>query len=146
VVTLLDVNVLVALFDPLHVHHELAHSWFAGARAAGWASCPITENGLVRVVANPAYPGRRTTVGDAVARLTLFRASGGHAFWPDDVSLCDGALRVERLAGHRQITDGYLLALAVRRGGRLATLDRGLTPRAVPEARAESLVHLGVES
>jgi predicted nucleic acid-binding protein len=70
VVTLLDVNVLVALFDPVHVHHEAAHKWFGQNRKSGWATCPLTENGMVRVLSNPAYPGRRTTVHDAIRRLT----------------------------------------------------------------------------
>ena len=89
-VALLDVNVLVALFDPVHAHHELAHQWFDRNRQSGWASCPLTENGLVRVISNSAYPGRRTTPQDAIERLTRFRESGDHAFWPDSASLCDG--------------------------------------------------------
>ena len=83
VIHLLDVNVLVALFDPSHIHHEAAHAWFGPRREEGWATCPLTENGMVRVLSNPAYPGRRTTVADAVSRLTAFAASGHRKFWPD---------------------------------------------------------------
>jgi len=120
VIHLLDVNVLVALFDPAHVHHDAAHAWFEGARPSGWATCPLTQNGFLRVVSNPAYPGNRTTVGDAADRLRRFLASDGHEFWTDDVSLLDARVaRTASLAGHREITDAYLLALAVRRGGRL---------------------------
>ena len=87
-IALFDVNVLVALFDPDHVHHRSAHDWLAANREAGWATCPLTENGLVRILSNPTYSGRRTTIEDAVDRLEAFRASGDHRFWPDTVSLC----------------------------------------------------------
>ncbi|MEJ2206616.1 MAG: PIN domain-containing protein [Gemmatimonadota bacterium] len=138
---LLDVNVLVALFDPEHVHHEAAHRWFAGARSAGWATCPLTENGLVRVVSNPAYPGRRTTVADAVSRLRQFTDSGNHVHWPDDVSLLrPDELDGSQLTGHREITDAYLLALAVRHDGALATFDRSVRTAAVPAFEPRHLV------
>ncbi len=131
-VHLLDVNVLVALFDPAHLHHDVAHAWFSAERGVGWATCPITENGLLRVLSNPAYPGRRTTVADAAERLRSFQASGGHAFWPDDVSLLDpGRVEPAHLSGYRELTDAYLLALAVRRAGRLVTFDRGVRLAAV---------------
>ena len=141
---LLDVNVLVALFDPAHIHHDAAHAWFERARPSGWATCPITQNGFLRVVANPAYPGRRTTVGDAADRLRRFLGSGGHQFWPDDVSLLDDRVaRTASLAGHREITDAYLLALALRRGGRLATFDRSIRLAAVSGAEASHVVVVG---
>ncbi len=141
---LLDVNVLVALFDPAHVHHEAAHGWFEREREGGWATCPLTENGLVRVLSNPAYPGRRTTVADAADRLARFTASGWHTFWPDDVSLVrGGAVVVDSLAGHREITDAYLLALAVRNCGRVATFDRGLRIATVAGAMPEDLAVIG---
>lgn len=135
---LLDVNVLVALFDPTHLHHEVAHRWFGSVREAGWASCPVTENGFLRVLSNPAYPGRRTTVADAADRLRTFQASGGHEFWGDDVSLLDTSVAaVRHLAGHGEITEAYLLALAVHRGGTLATFDRNVRLAAVPGARTD---------
>jgi toxin-antitoxin system PIN domain toxin len=141
---LLDVNVLVALFDPDHVHHRPAHGWLAEGRAGGWATCPLTENGLVRILSNPSYSGRRTTVEDAIERLTAFRASGDHEFWPDTVSLCEEGLVVfPHVGGHRRLTDVYLLALAVQRGGRLATFDRRIRPEAVAGAEPEHLVLLG---
>ena len=77
-VALLDVNVLIALFDPGHLHHEAAHGWFASAEPRAWASCPLTENGFVRVLSNPGYPGRRTTVADAVGRLRRFTETSSH--------------------------------------------------------------------
>jgi toxin-antitoxin system PIN domain toxin len=107
---LLDINVLVALFDPDHVHHDIAHDWFADHRAQGWASCPITQNGLIRVLSNPRYgspvSGLRT-VREAVRR---FVGSKEHEFWPDDISLSDNALfDVSAMVGHKQLTDVYLL-------------------------------------
>jgi uncharacterized protein len=86
-VALLDVNVLIALFDPAHVHHEAAHAWLEVNRKYGWATCALTENAFVRVLSNPAYPGRGTTVGDAVLRLQVFCSEQEHEFWPDSISL-----------------------------------------------------------
>lgn len=139
---LLDVNVLVALFDPDHVHHELAHDWFADHRAQGWATCPITENGLLRVLANPAYGSAIARPSELAARLRRFCASSHHEFWPDKVSLCDPALFDPAfVAGHRQITDVYLLGLAKANGGCLATFDATIPLRAVRGA-GKNLLHL----
>jgi toxin-antitoxin system PIN domain toxin len=137
---LLDVNVLVALFDPTHVHHETAHAWFGRARASGWATCPITELGLIRVLSNPAYPGRRTTASDGRHRLSQFASSGGHVFWPDAFSLRDDQIFDLGAVGHRQLTDIYLLGTAVANRGALATLDRSIVRTAVGSATAEHLV------
>jgi toxin-antitoxin system PIN domain toxin len=140
---LLDVNVLVALFDPGHLHHQVAHEWFGAAREEGWATSPTTENGFVRVVSNPAYPGRRTTVADAVARLRRFAASGHHTHWPDDVSILqEQVLEASHLAGHREVTDAYLLALAVHHRGALATFDRSVRTTAVQGSEARHLTVL----
>jgi len=140
-VALLDVNVLVALFDPDHVHHELAHDWFAGHRGDGWATCPITENGFVRVLANPAYHAAVTRPSDLVARLRRFCGSGHHQFWPDQVSLRDPALFDPAFAaGFRQITDVYLLGLARMKGGCLATFDGAIPLKAVRGTGRDSLV------
>jgi toxin-antitoxin system PIN domain toxin len=142
-VALLDVNLLVALFDPTHVHHHIAHQWFGPARARGWATCPITELGLVRVLSNPAYSGRRTTAGDARQRLAQFTASGGHHFWSDTVSLRDEFFDLAPLRGHRQLTDVYLLGTAVANRGALVTFDRGIARACVPSATADHLVVIG---
>lgn len=136
---LLDVNLLVALFDPEHVHHDAAHRWFGMEKPGGWATCPLTENGVIRILSNPAYcpaPERPSSVAD---RLRTFRASGHHVFWPDDASLCDAglfALSVSR----RQLTDVYLLGLARAHGGRLATFDRSIPLKAVRGAGPDDLV------
>ena len=135
---LLDVNLLVALFDPDHVHHEPAHRWFGTRRSSGWATCPLTENGVVRILSNRAYSPSAETPAQIARRLESFRASGHHVFWPDDLSLCDS--RTFNLAiGHRQLTDVYLLALAMRHGGRLATFDRSIPLKGVREARPDHL-------
>ena len=137
---LLDVNVLVALFDPDHIHHDLAHDWFAEYRAEGWASCPMTQNGLVRVLSNPRYGS--PTAGLRVVREAVrrFLSNKDHQFWPDDVSISDDALfDVTGMVGHRQVTDVYLLGLAKKRRGHLVTFDRSIPVRAVIGADATVL-------
>lgn len=115
---LLDINVLIALLDAGHIHHRLASAWLAGEMVSGWASCPLTQNGCLRVLSQPAYPGAQP-VALVAERLAEAMADASHAFWPDSLSLLDGTLiRWPNLTGHRQVTDVYLLALAVREGGR----------------------------
>ncbi len=139
-IALLDVNVLVALFDPDHVHHDLAHDWFADDGATGWATCPITENGFVRVVSNPRYQSDAITPTAAIERLRKFCASGRHHFWAETVSLRDPSLIVPaEIRGHRQLTDVYLLGLARKMGGRLATFDRTISAAAVKGAKQSHL-------
>lgn len=134
---LLDVNVLVALIDPAHVAHEAAHSWFSGSSADGWATCPLTENGVIRIVGHPKYPdapGSPAIVAGIVAQLC---ALPGHVFWPDDISLADSEhVDAGQILTSGQVTDSYLLALAVAHGGRLATFDRRLSVRAVKGGKA----------
>lgn len=123
---LLDVNVLVALTWPAHVHHERAHRWFERNRRAGWATCPSTQAGFVRVVSNPAFSAEALTPREAWAHLEAIVALPGHVFWADDASLVRSRhLSVQRLTGYRQVTDAHLLAVALRHKGALVTLDRG---------------------
>jgi hypothetical protein len=137
---LLDVNLLVALFDPDHIHHEVAHDWFADNRSAGWATCPLTENGFVRVLSNPEYGAAVGRPSELVARLRRFCKGAHHHLWTDDVSLRDETLFDPACLGsHRQLTDVYLLGLAKRRGGRLATFDRTIPFKAVVGARRDLL-------
>lgn len=137
---LLDVNVLVALFDPDHVHHEIAHDWFADHRSDGWATCPTTERGFLRVLSNPAYGASISRPVDVLERLRLFQTSEHHRFWPEAVSLTDlTSVRPSHIRGHRQATDVALLALAVRMDGRLATFDRAIPLGAVQGATRESV-------
>jgi toxin-antitoxin system PIN domain toxin len=129
---LLDVNVLVALFDPDHVHHELAHDWFADHRTRGWASCPVTQNGVVRVLSNPRYGSPVSSLRTVRHAVHRFLSSKDHEFWSEDLSICDDAVfDVTAMVGHRQITDVYLLALAQKHKGHLVTFDRSIPVRAV---------------
>ncbi len=140
-VALLDVNVLVALFDPMHVHHEDAHRWFGLNRKRGWSTCPITVNGCIRVLSNPAYPTINATPADVAERLKAFSETPHHHFWPDDVSLSNELLfRWQMIGGHQKVTDVYLLGLAVHHHGRLATFDRSVPLRAVYGAEPSHLV------
>lgn len=130
---LLDVNVLVALAWPNHVHHRLARSWFEKNSASGWATCSITENGFVRISSNPRVVDEARTPSEAVLMLRRLIQLEGHRFWKDDVSIAQAeASEVERIRGYRQVMDAHLIRLAGRRGGQLATFDRkitGLLPR-----------------
>lgn len=139
---LLDVNVLVALLDAGHLHHRSAMTWLGAHAKAGWASCPLTQNGCVRIMSLPGYPN--TQPAAAVAeRLSQATESGSHEFWPDTISLLEpGRLRWDRVLSSRHVTDVYLLALAADRGGRLVTFDRGISAAAVPGALAKHLVTL----
>ncbi len=128
---LLDVNVLLALSDPMHVHHEAAHQWFAEKGSQAWATCPITENGFVRVASNPQYPNRPGDVPVVLVILRRFCGAAGHVFWAEDISLRE-VLRPDVVLTHAQITDAYLLALAARKGGKLASLDQRIPAAAVP--------------
>jgi uncharacterized protein len=134
---LLDVNVLIALIDPAHVGHDAAHRWFEGQGRESWATCPLTENGVIRIVSHPGYPGAPASPAAVAAIVAELRRLAGHTFWPDDISLV-GAEHVEakRILTSGQVTDSYLLALAVAHEGRLATFDRRLSTKAVKGGRA----------
>lgn len=137
---LLDVNFLIALFDPDHVHHEIAHDWFADNRRYGWATCPVTENGFLRVLASPAYRSAVHRIPDLTALLGTFCADSAHQFWPATVSLRDATIfNPSLIAGHRQITDVYLLGLARKQGGCLVTFDRAIPVGAVVGADTSTL-------
>lgn len=120
---LLDVNVLIALIDPAHIGHDAAHRWFDAEGKDAWATCPITENGVIRIVGNPNYPntpGSTAVVAEIIARI---RALPGHIFWPDDISLVDADhVDAGEVLTSAQVTDTYLLASAVAHGGKLAKL------------------------
>ena len=127
---LLDVNVVLALMDPAHLSHEAAHRWFGTIR--DWATCPLVQNGAIRVASQPAYPNSPGGPGVVAELLAGFVSAPSHEFWPDDVSLLDERL-VDRglVSKPAQVTDVYLLALAVRHGGRLATFDGRIPAGAV---------------
>ena len=139
---LFDVSVMLALFDPGHIHHGAAQAWWRSHRAEGWATCPLTQNGFVRIISKPVYQ-RSIALSTAVALLAAQISQPGHEFWPDNVSIVDGQLfDRSRILGPNQITDVYLLALAVRNGGRLVTLNRAIPLKAVHGAEARHLAVL----
>ena len=139
---LLDVNVLIALLDQAHPHHETASTWLTANIRHGWASCPITQNGCIRIMSQPSYPGARP-VAQIIERLRGGLGHAAHRFWPDDVSIVDAnAIDTTRVHGARQVTDTYLLALALKHGGRLVTLDSGIAVAAVTGAASKHLVTL----
>lgn len=126
-IALLDVNFLVALAWPNHVQHEDAFRWFREHQSLGWATCPVTQIGFVRVSSNRAIIPEARNPREAIALLRRIVARPEHRFWEDDVAIA-GAEEIEstRLLAYRQVTDAHLLALAIRRGGRLATFDGGI--------------------
>lgn len=131
-VALLDVNVLIALADSRHRDHVAALGWFERRHRAGWATCPIVENGFVRIFGHAAYPGGPGSVGAALDILRRIRGARGHVFWHDTLSMAEIALGPQAAAlGPQQLTDVYLLALAVRHHGAFVTFDRRLDPACV---------------
>ena len=139
---LFDVNVLIALFDPGHVHHDRAHVWWEQNRASGWASCPLTQNGFVRVMSQPGYPNSVATP-EAIRILGKAARQQEHAFWPDDLSITySDRFRSERILGPKQVAHLYLLSSAVQRDGRLATFDRSIPLSAVVGAKSKHLAVL----
>lgn len=136
---LLDVNVLIAIFDTEHVDHRRVRAWLDTEIVHGWASCAITQNGFVRIVSHPRYPNPLSTT-QAIGRLAQAVSTDLHEYWPCSVSLLDDTvIDRSRLLGNRQVTDAYLLALATAAGGRLVTLDQSIPVRAVRGAGAENL-------
>lgn len=134
---LLDVNVLIALVDPAHVQHESVHAWFGRIGRKEFATCPITENGLLRIVGHPKYPNSPGPPSTVISALTAMRALPGHTFWPDSISLAHSALvDASLLSSHARVTDSYLLALARANKGQLATLDHKLATDVVAEGKA----------
>ncbi|MCH7875398.1 MAG: PIN domain-containing protein [Gemmatimonadetes bacterium] len=122
---LLDVNVLIALAWPNHVHHAAAVAWFTAHRDGGWATCPVTESGFVRVSSNTHVIPEAKRPAEAIAVLRALTALNGHRFWSDDVSFCQSSfIAPARIVSHGQVTDAHLVALALHRQGRLATFDR----------------------
>lgn len=134
---LLDVNLLIALIDPTHVGHEAAHRWFVVKGCESWATCPITENGVIRIVGNPRYPNSLGSPAAVVPIVARLRDLPDHHFWSDDLSLIGSELvSADQIATPAQVTDTFLLALAVAHDAQLATLDRLLSTKAVRRGRA----------
>jgi toxin-antitoxin system PIN domain toxin len=139
---LFDVNVLLALFDQAHIHHLLARNWLKANVGQGWASCPLTQNGFLRVISQPRYP-KPITTQSALDLLDAATSTRHHEFWPDDLSFLEHArFERSRIHGPSQLTDLYLLSLAVARGGRLVTFDADIQQGAVRGAGSQNLVVL----
>jgi len=124
---LLDVNILIATAWPTHQAHQKVQEWIGRHAKEGWATCPFTETAFVRILSNPAFSPSAVTPGDALALLRANLQHPAHRFWEDDVSLIQAVGPFsERLVGHQQVSDAYLLGLVIHRKGKLATLDRGV--------------------
>jgi toxin-antitoxin system PIN domain toxin len=137
---LLDINILIALLDLDHVHHRRARMWFEARTAQGWASCPLTQNGCVRIMSQSGYPNP-VPIAEVMLRLKQAARAPEHEFWPDDISLLDEKVADRnRIHGARQITDLYLLALSVKHGGCFATFDDRIPLSAVHGARQAHLL------
>ena len=145
-VHLLDVNVLIALSWPSHIHHSSAHRWFSEERGDGFATCPMTQCGFIRISANSLIIPDAVSVPKARDHLRLLMAHPDHVFWNDDVNPCEkDGLPAALMGGHRQVTDAYLVALACRRRGKLVTLDQRI-PKALKNSRfAESVVLIALD-
>jgi uncharacterized protein len=127
---LLDTNILIALAWRNHVHHADVTAWFGRKAAARFRTCPITQTAFVRISSNPSFSSSAVMPGDAVALLRRITGLPGHGFWPADLSLPEAFAAYPVLGSHRQITDAYLLSLAIAHDGVLATIDRGIVPLA----------------
>ena len=138
---LLDVNVLIALLDSRHPFYQKVSSWWTTEKNNGWASCPLTENGVVRIMSNPNYrPAQPLTPADVIEMLDAFAGATDHRFWPDDISIRDQtAFNRTDLTSSHQITDAYLLALATKYRARLVTLDMRIRTAAARIATANNL-------
>jgi hypothetical protein len=125
VIALLDVNVLLSMLWPRHIFFQPASRWFAANRGRGWATCPISQAGFVRLYTQPAVTGMEISMADAIGLLQNNCKEPDHVFWPQDLAVTELLPEIrQRLVGHRQLSDAILLDLAIRKGGRLATLDR----------------------
>jgi len=134
---LLDTNLLIALLWPSHQRHDLAVKWFSGHRGQGWATCPITQAGFVRIVSNPAFSRDAVQPREAIEVLSVNTAAKDHEFWPDELTVAEAtAFTGVRLMGHQQVTDACLLGLALSCGGMLATLDKGINTLTEPKSAA----------
>jgi len=138
---LLDLNVLVALAWPSHIHHRIAHEWFVKKRSDGWATCPITQSGLLRLSSNARIFPDAVSPMVALELLNNITVLPDHQFWPDTLSLSDASIFKQAfLLGHRQITDAYLFSLAIHNNGLFITFDRGIKELNKVAARSHLLI------
>lgn len=140
---LLDVNVLIALFEETHVHHQTAHDWFAENRGRGWATCPVTENGFLRVMSRPIQGRPVVRPGTLAGYLRGLCSAADHVFWPASISLLDSGIFELSAATQRQLTDIYLAGLAYANGGVFATFDRTIPSNTIVGASPDLLEVVG---
>jgi uncharacterized protein len=126
-VSLLDANVLIALAWPTHAAHGRVKKWFENHGQNGWATCPFTQGAFVRILSNPAFSPHALSVAEAMRLLRLNVQHPAHRFWPADIRLDEAVQSFhDRLVGHQQVTDAYLLGLAIHKKGKLTTLDKSV--------------------
>lgn len=142
-VALLDINVLVALMWPAHEDHKRAQTWFRRHQAAGWATCPFTETGFVRILSNPSFSRDSVSPREALTLLAANTSHPTHHFWPASLDL-NSALKdfARSVVGHRQVSDAYLLALSLHHRGRLATMDRAISSLLQPGTSRDVVVEV----
>ncbi len=124
---LLDLNALISLADPDGLHYRAMQKWFDSSGKEDWGVCPLTEAGFVRVTTNPAYRGPARTIAQATAILAGFATHPGYRYWPitDRWAVLTAPFSA-RVLGHQQVTDAYLLGLAIKEDGVLVTFDKGI--------------------
>jgi toxin-antitoxin system PIN domain toxin len=138
---LLDVNVLVALMWPAHDGHQRAQDWFARYSKNGWATCPLTQAACVRILSNPSFSSDAVTPPQAIKLLSANLNHPSHVFWPDDISFAEAVEPMQKqIVGHQQVSDAYLLGLAMRRKARLVTMDRGVSTLLPQDKQATVIV------
>lgn len=136
-----DVNVLIALVDPAHLHHEIAHEWFARNRNQGWATCPLTENGVIRIISHKRYPNSLECPSTALHLVRSLCSLPEHVFWPDHISLLDQEkFNTDYLITSQDLTDCYLLALACAHNGQLVTFDRKIATKSVKNGEKHLII------
>lgn len=141
-ISLLDANVLIALFDPDHLHHTRAHAWLAQERSSGWATCALTQNACIRILSQPSYSGSLPIV-DVAKRLRNATQAGDHHFWHDTIQSCDASVfDHSKMLTSKHLTDLYLLALCVANNGQLVTFDQGIQLQPVLKAEPRHLLVL----
>ena len=141
---LLDVNILIALLDNVHEHHVIAAEWMEGNHQQGWASCPITQNGCIRIMSQGHYRRGRFSADNVAEKLKKATSTHYHSFIPDNISLLDsGNIDWGKIQDHNHITDVYLLALARHNGCRLVTLDQSMNTSAFHAISGDTLEVLG---
>ncbi len=141
-VSLLDVNMLIALAWPSHIHHQAAQSWFSRHAVNGWATCPLTQCAFVRISANRNIIPEAVTPQEALSLLRKIVGLKTHTFWEDDIAILDQHIPASFLVGHRQITDAYLLGLAIHHGGQLVTLDGGVSDLLPSNSTHRTVLHI----